>query len=242
MAAVLVFGGLNALRVLGASLASAMLSEILAGRLFQKKAHLEDGNTVLIGILLGLILPVNLASWKIILAGFVSVFLAKEIFGGTGAYLFNPALVGFGFLMLCFPQFSYQNLLIVTNPWAFKIFAGTLLLGGLTLMGQKLIAWEIPVFYLLPFWGLDFLLHGQNQITILLNVSLLAAFYFLADSAALPMSRTGKRLFAVFSGLLGALLGLVQPGAQAICFSLLVLNAATPWLDGCFKPKIAANL
>ena len=54
-------------------------------------------------ILIPLIVPVNCPLWIIALATAFAVIFAKEVFGGTGMNVFNPALVTRAFLFFAYP-------------------------------------------------------------------------------------------------------------------------------------------
>ncbi|MBD3241334.1 MAG: RnfABCDGE type electron transport complex subunit D [Chitinivibrionales bacterium] len=53
--------------------------------------------------LLGLSLPPTLPYWMAAVGGVIAVLFGKETFGGFGKNVFNPAIVGRGFLYVCFP-------------------------------------------------------------------------------------------------------------------------------------------
>ncbi len=57
------------------------------------------------GILIPLIVPVTLPLWMLGLAVAFAVILGKEIFGGTGMNIFNPALITRAFLFFSYPSF-----------------------------------------------------------------------------------------------------------------------------------------
>ena len=68
------------------------------------------------GILIPLIVPGALPLWMLALATAFSVILAKEIFGGTGMNIFNPALITRAFLFFSYPSFmSGDNSVWVNN-------------------------------------------------------------------------------------------------------------------------------
>jgi len=67
-----------------------------------RKEGINEGFFVT-GILWPLILPPNLPLWMVALGVAFGVFVGKELFGGTGRNLFNPALVGRCFLALAYP-------------------------------------------------------------------------------------------------------------------------------------------
>ncbi|MBR2631482.1 MAG: NADH:ubiquinone reductase (Na(+)-transporting) subunit B [Bacteroidaceae bacterium] len=67
-----------------------------------KKEEVHEGFFVT-GILIPLIVPVNCPLWIIALATAFAVVFAKEVFGGTGMNVFNPALVTRAFLFFAYP-------------------------------------------------------------------------------------------------------------------------------------------
>jgi Na+-transporting NADH:ubiquinone oxidoreductase subunit B len=68
-----------------------------------KGEEIQEGFLVS-GILIPMIIPVNTPLWMLALAVAFSVILAKEIFGGTGMNIFNPALVTRAFLFFSYPS------------------------------------------------------------------------------------------------------------------------------------------
>lgn len=102
IAATLVFG-INALLVIGASVAGAVLPEWYANRRAGGRNTLRDGSAVITGVLLGLTLPPGLPLWMAFLGGAVAIGLGKLLFGGIGYSIFNPALLGRAFLQAAFP-------------------------------------------------------------------------------------------------------------------------------------------
>lgn len=68
-----------------------------------KGEEIQEGYLVT-GILIPLILPVTIPWWMLALSVAFSVIFAKEIFGGTGMNIFNPALVARAFLFFSYPS------------------------------------------------------------------------------------------------------------------------------------------
>jgi Na(+)-translocating NADH:ubiquinone oxidoreductase B subunit len=68
-----------------------------------RKEGINEGFFVT-GFLFPLILPPNLPLWMVALGVAFGVFIGKELFGGTGRNVFNPALVGRCFLSLAYPK------------------------------------------------------------------------------------------------------------------------------------------
>lgn len=65
---------------------------------------LSDGSIILAAALLALAVPPQLPFWQLGLGTIAMVVLGKQLYGGLGQNLFNPAMVGFAFLMVSFPQ------------------------------------------------------------------------------------------------------------------------------------------
>lgn len=68
-----------------------------------RKEDIYEGFLVT-GLLFPLILPPLLPLWMVALGVAFGVFIGKELFGGTGRNVFNPALVGRCFLSLAYPK------------------------------------------------------------------------------------------------------------------------------------------
>lgn len=97
------FFGIVALLVITASTLGAVAAECLLATRLPRTATLRDGSGVLTGVLVGLTLPPPIPLWMAGLGGFVAIALGKQLFGGLGQNLFNPALVGRAFLQAAFP-------------------------------------------------------------------------------------------------------------------------------------------
>jgi len=85
--------------------AFAWLLEALMLRLRQQplRPFLSDFSAPLTAILFALCVP-PLAPWWIALLGMIAaIVLAKHLYGGLGYNLFNPAMVGFVVVLVCFP-------------------------------------------------------------------------------------------------------------------------------------------
>lgn len=79
-----------------------------------KHEEIQEGYLVT-GILIPLIVPVNCPLWMLALAVAFSVIFCKEIFGGTGMNIFNPALVARAFLFFSYPTSMSGDKVWVAN-------------------------------------------------------------------------------------------------------------------------------
>lgn len=69
---------------------------------------LFDGSAALTGWLLAMSLPPWAPWWLGVLGGFISIVIAKQVFGGLGCNVFNPAMVGRTVLLVSFPVLMTQ--------------------------------------------------------------------------------------------------------------------------------------
>ena len=67
-----------------------------------KKEEIQEGFLVS-GMLIPMIVPVDCPLWMLAVATAFSVIFAKEVFGGTGMNIFNPALITRAFLFFAYP-------------------------------------------------------------------------------------------------------------------------------------------
>ncbi|MFJ4349206.1 RnfABCDGE type electron transport complex subunit D [Pseudomonas sp. NPDC089401] len=66
-------------------------------------ATLNDGSALVTAVLLAVALPGLAPWWLPATAAAIAIALGKQAFGGVGRNLFNPAMVGYAFVLLSFP-------------------------------------------------------------------------------------------------------------------------------------------
>jgi electron transport complex protein RnfD len=85
--------------------AASMLAEAavlkIRGRPIQEP--LRDGSAVVTAALLAFSMPPLVPWWVPASGGVAAIVLAKQLYGGLGKNLFNPAMVGYAVLLLSFP-------------------------------------------------------------------------------------------------------------------------------------------
>ena len=87
------------------AMATAVATEalILRWRGRPIRTALGDGSVIVTGLLLALCISPLTPWWVTLMATVFAVALGKHAFGGLGQNLFNPAMAGFVFVLLCFP-------------------------------------------------------------------------------------------------------------------------------------------
>ena len=83
-------------------LVSCLVAEWLFALWRGRQAPLADLSVTITGVILGLSLPWSAPWYVAIVASFVAVGVGKAVFGGLGQNIFNPAMVGRAFVMICF--------------------------------------------------------------------------------------------------------------------------------------------
>jgi electron transport complex protein RnfD len=97
------FFGWNAVRLTAVCVTVCVLAEAVARRLMARDLGIQDLSAVVTGLLLAFNLPPTLPSWMAALGALVAIVIAKQLYGGIGFNLFNPALIGRSVLLISFP-------------------------------------------------------------------------------------------------------------------------------------------
>ena len=108
------FYGWRILLMVAVSYIAGAVAEI-AFAVFRKE-EVNEGFLVT-GLIFPLTLPPGIPLWTVALGVIFGVVVGKEIFGGTGRNLFNPALVGRVFLALGYPS-------LMTSSWIEPLSGG----------------------------------------------------------------------------------------------------------------------
>ena len=102
MAAAGYYFRVRALILLAACVISSLAAEWLCNLIRKKPNSLGDFSAVVTGIILALSLPPALPVWTAVIGSVFSIAIGKMVFGGLGANIFNPAMVGRAFLAASF--------------------------------------------------------------------------------------------------------------------------------------------
>lgn len=266
--------------------------------------RVKDLSAVVTGLLIALVIPPTLPIWILLRGCFFAIVVTKEFFGGLGANVFNPALVGRAFMFVSFsgamtkwiqPRGSmFDAVSSATNPILDGIASSTplklinakegiamtsseiakllnmnsvselytqllagnhagcigetsvllILLGFGYLLVKKVIDWRIPFTMIATAVGIT-ALAGINPILTLTSGGLVFGAVFMAtDYVTSPVTARGRILFGIGCGLITALIRLFSGMPEGVMYSILIMNAAVPFLNklisvkyGYVKPK-----
>ena len=107
-----------------------------------KKEEIQEGFLVS-GMLIPMIVPVDCPLWMLAVATAFSVIFAKEVFGGTGMNIFNPALITRAFLFFAYPTKMSGDTVWVASNSIFGLGKDIDALTAATPLGQA--ATETPI-------------------------------------------------------------------------------------------------
>ncbi len=120
----LFFFGKHAMITILVAVFSAMVAEYLCNKIMKTGLTIDDGSAILTGLLLAMTLPPTFPIWGTALGAVVAIVFGKQVFGGLGNNIFNPALLGRAFLQASFP--------VKITTWTLPAFAATDAVTGAT--------------------------------------------------------------------------------------------------------------
>jgi electron transport complex protein RnfD len=101
-AAVAVFG-YDAVRLVAVCVLTCVASEAASRKLMGRNLAIDDLSAAVTGVLLAFNLPPLLPSWMAAVGSVFAIVVVKQIFGGIGYNIFNPALAARVFLLISIP-------------------------------------------------------------------------------------------------------------------------------------------
>lgn len=118
-----------------------------------------------------------------------------------------------------------------------------LVLGGLFLIIKRYIDWVIPVCMIgtvgiltWAFGGSNGLFSGDAIFHMMAGGLIIGAFFMATDYVTAPITRKGQIIFAVGCGVITVLIRLLGGYPEGVCYSILLMNCATPLIDRFIRP------
>ncbi|MBI5641861.1 MAG: RnfABCDGE type electron transport complex subunit D [Deltaproteobacteria bacterium] len=109
MAASVYFFGFRALLLYVIAIGTCLITEYAFQKYRGRPIKIYDGSAIITGILLAMTLPPGFPVFGTILGSVFAIGIGKQLFGGLGFNIFNPALLGRAFLMATYP--------VLTTTW-----------------------------------------------------------------------------------------------------------------------------
>lgn len=256
-----------ALRTILLSILVAVLTEFGIRKITHRRQTITDLSAVVTGLLFALVLPPNLPWWITIIGAAVAISLGKQIFGGLGHNLFNPALVGRAVLLASWPVamttwVKPYDIVTCASPLAivkedlgvklptyWQMFIGeragcigetsiiALLIGAVYLLLRNRISWHIPVSYIGVVAFLSFILDRDVVFNLMAGGLVLGAFFMATDYVTSPITKNGKLVFGLGCGVMTMLIRMKGGFPEGVCYSILIMNMFTPIIDRVTMPQ-----
>lgn len=94
--------GWRALVILLVTVATCVLTELLYQKLMKLPVTVSDLSAVVTGMIITVNMPATIPLWMPMLGGVFSILVVKQLFGGLGHNIMNPALAARCFLLISF--------------------------------------------------------------------------------------------------------------------------------------------
>ncbi|MEW6136695.1 MAG: RnfABCDGE type electron transport complex subunit D [Thermodesulfobacteriota bacterium] len=97
--------GFRGLIITLVSVISCVVVEAISQKALGRPISVTDGSAVITGILMAFVIPPGVPYWLPMIGAVGAIFINKELMGGLGFNVWNPALVGRALLMAAFPVY-----------------------------------------------------------------------------------------------------------------------------------------
>lgn len=126
-----------------------------------------------------------------------------------------------------------------------EFVAGAYLLGGLYLMQQRIIGWQLPTAFLAAlalmaglFYLADASQYASPAFHLFSGASMLCAFFIITDPVSGPTTPRGKLFFAAGIGMLTYLIRVYGGYPDGVAFAVLLFNICVPLIDAYTQPRV----
>jgi electron transport complex protein RnfD len=96
--------GMSAVMIILTCIVTAVLFEAAVQKMLKKPVTIADGSAFLTGLLLALNIPSGVPLYIPAVGSFAAIVITKQLFGGLGYNIFNPALIGRALILISFPK------------------------------------------------------------------------------------------------------------------------------------------
>ncbi|MFO8032464.1 MAG: RnfABCDGE type electron transport complex subunit D [Desulfohalobiaceae bacterium] len=135
--------------------------------------------------------------------------------------------------------FSFADLFLGRTPgYLGQVSALMLLIGGIYLLGRKVINWRLPIPYLAGvflfsglFWAINPNIYADPIFHLLAGGTFLAAFFLTTDMPSTPVSPQGMIIFGLAAGILTVIIRTWGEWPFGAFYAVFIMNLATPFLD-----------
>ena len=250
--------GWKAFAVVAISVISAVLSEFLWNKILKKPNTVADLSAVVTGLLLGMNLPSEIPLWMPAFGSAFAIIVVKQIFGGIGCNVVNPAITARILMLVSFPTAmtrfiepvsdavssatplvsTVDNLPTVKNLF-FGMHSGSigetsaflLIVGGVYLIIRRIISPIIPLCFI-GTAALFTLISGDSIAVAIFGGGLMLGAVFMAtDYTTSPITPLGKAIFGFGCGIFTFIIRKLGSLPEGVSYSILIMNILVPYID-----------
>ena len=115
-----------------------------------------------------------------------------------------------------------------------------LIIGGIYLIVRRVISWRIPVIYLATVAVFIFIARGAGAVPqhLFSGGLMLGAIFMATDYVTSPTNPSAQIVYALGCGVITCVIRLFGGYNEGVCFSILLMNLATPLIERALKPKL----
>ncbi len=258
--------GLRALLLCLLSAAVCTAAEALWEVCTRRSITVSDLSAAVTGLLLALSLPVTTPVWAVIFADILAIIVGKQLFGGIGQNIFNPALVGRAALLigaagsvvnytapydglssatpLSGKYASVSTLLMGEHAGSMGETCAVLLILGFGLLYCRgIVRLHAPLGMLGSLAVLSLMFGGERFMTgnaagaVLSGSALFGAFFMVTDYSSTPSTDKGRLIFGIGAGALTFAIRAAGNTPEGVCFAILTMNLFAPLIEELTAPQ-----
>ncbi len=162
------------------------------------RGHEVNEGYLVTGLLIPLIMPVTVPLWILAISVAFAVVIGKEVFGGTGMNIVNPALIARAFTFFAYPTFMSGNEVWIPKPENTDAYSGETILGALGQGKEMMMTWKDMFFGNIP--GSI----GETSVLMILIGAALLLFTKVASWRVMLSAVLGGALMAIIFNAWGA--------------------------------------
>ena len=219
------------------------------------------------GFLIPLIMPVDVPLWMLAIAVAFAVIIGKEVFGGSGMNVVNPALLARAFLFFSYPSkmtgvdaYSGATPLgtllnggdVSDLPSLTDLFIGTIpgsigetskiaiLVGGIFLIINGIASLRIILATFAGAIAMCLAFNVPAQYHLLMGGFMFGTFFMATDPVTAAQTNIGKIIYGFLIGAIAMLIRIANPGyPEGMMLAILLMNVFAPLIDWCV---VACNI
>lgn len=245
--------GMNALLLTAVSVATCVVAEGAWQAIRKETVTVSDLSAAVTGMLIAFNVSSTTPIWAVMLADIFAIIVVKQVFGGIGNNVVNPALMGRLFMMVVYPaqmmsyvdpatdavthatvlsggEYGAMDMILGNIPGALGETSALFLLVGFLYLAYKK---EVNVLAAVVYIGVVGLVSGL----IMGNVAagffggglFLGGLFMLTDYVF--VSKSGKILYALVAAVITILVRCFSFLPEGVCFGILLANCMVTLID-----------